>query len=103
MPEPWDEWIPGVLNQDQVRELCDRDLIKLNFPFDEGFLDASSIDLHLTDDAHHMIRGSVKPARERTSATSSSSHTWPRNIPRKRAAHFSLRGRKHMYSSCGRD
>ncbi|MGA2404690.1 MAG: 2'-deoxycytidine 5'-triphosphate deaminase [Syntrophobacteraceae bacterium] len=65
MPDPWDEWIPGVLNQEQMKDLCERDLIKLNAPFDEGFLDASSIDLHLTKDAFQMIKGSVKPTRDR--------------------------------------
>ena len=62
MSEPWDDWIPGVLNRDQMQELCAADLFSLNVPFDPTFIDESSIDLHLTDDAYLMRHGSVKPS-----------------------------------------
>jgi dCTP deaminase len=61
MADPWDDWIPGVLNQDQMAELCRLDLINLNTAYDASFLDASSMDLHLTEEAYHMTKGSVKP------------------------------------------
>jgi dCTP deaminase len=63
---PWNDWIPGVLNRDQVRVLCDRNFLQLGVAFDSDFLDESSIDLHLSDEAYSMCKGAVKPSRERT-------------------------------------
>jgi dCTP deaminase len=64
MEEPWDSWIPGVLNRDQMKELCDREHFVLNVPFRSKLIDESSIDLHLTADAYKMVNGSVKPSRK---------------------------------------
>jgi dCTP deaminase len=46
--------------------LCRKNLFQLNVPFDPGFLDESSIDLHLTEEAYRMLKGSVKPSRDCT-------------------------------------
>jgi len=62
MQDPWDDWIPGVLNREQMRELCDRELFSLGVPFDKKILDESSIDLYLTEKAYRMLKGSVKPS-----------------------------------------
>lgn len=64
MEEPWDGWIPGVLNRNQMKELCEREHFVLNVPFNRKLIDESSIDLHLTADAYRMVNGSVKPSRE---------------------------------------
>jgi dCTP deaminase len=64
MEEPWDSWIPGVLNRDQMKALCEREHFVLNVPFKRSLLDESSIDLHLAADAYRMLNGSVKPSRE---------------------------------------
>jgi dCTP deaminase len=64
MHEPWDDWIPGVLNRDQMKELCDRKAFSLNAPLEPGVIDESSIDLHLTTEAYRMLSGSVKPSHE---------------------------------------
>jgi dCTP deaminase len=64
MHEPWDDWIPGVLNRDQMRDLCESNAFSLNAPLDSRVIDESSIDLHLTDEAFLMRRGSVKPSHE---------------------------------------
>jgi dCTP deaminase len=64
MEEPWDSWIPGVLNRIQMRALCEREHFVLNAPFNKELIDESSIDLHLTADAFRMVNGSVKPSRE---------------------------------------
>lgn len=55
MGKPWDNWIPGVLNKTQMKDLAS-----------EGYLTASdigeaSIDLTLTDEVYRMVQGSVKP------------------------------------------
>ncbi len=64
MEEPWGSWIPGVLNKDQVRILCEKGLIIGKEPDElEEALDESSIDLSLSDEAFRMTEGSVKPSR----------------------------------------
>jgi len=62
MQDPWEDWIPGVLNRDQMKDLCDRELLSLNAQFSPQLLDESSIDLHLTSKAYKMCKGSVKPS-----------------------------------------
>jgi dCTP deaminase len=64
MEEPWDSWIPGVLNRNQMKALCEREHFVLNAPFKNQLIDESSVDLHLTADAYRMVNGSVKPSRE---------------------------------------
>lgn len=58
--EPWKDWIPGVLNSDQMQILVGAAHIRA--PKVE--LDASSLDLHLSNDGYQMTRGSVKPTGE---------------------------------------
>lgn len=59
--EPWKQWIPGILNSDQINQLCNVGLI-----IGEGSLrkaiGESSIDLSLSDIAYKMTEGSVKPS-----------------------------------------
>ncbi len=61
--KPWKDWIPGVLSGGQLRILAN-----------QGYLDgvasnltpdASSIDLHLTDEGYRLPQGSVKPFGDR--------------------------------------
>jgi dCTP deaminase len=96
MSDPWNNWIPGVLNQEQMQALCEWDLIKLNVPFDEGFLDASSIDLHLTEDAYRMCKGSVKPTRERPYSYFLKQPYLAEKLPAETGGTFSLK-RKETY------
>jgi len=56
--DPWERWIPGVLSQAQVRELCSTGL--LSGVTDDAY-DPSSIDLTLSEDAYALTHGSVKP------------------------------------------
>jgi dCTP deaminase len=64
MQEPFDSWIPGVLNRNQMKALCEHEHFVLTVPFNRKLIDESSIDLHLTTDAYRMVNGSVKPSRE---------------------------------------
>lgn len=64
MNEPWNDWVPGVLNRDQMRSLVDEGAVTVAGAVD-GLLDESSIDLTLSDDAYKMSHGSVKPVGER--------------------------------------
>jgi dCTP deaminase len=59
MAEPWEEnhWIPGVLSQEQVRCLYKNGYLK-------GIgseIDPSAFDLHITDKAYIVNKGTVKP------------------------------------------
>ncbi len=57
--EPWKDWIPGVLSDKQVKELCDHDYITCLGG--SPAIGPSSIDLHLSDEGYIMPQGSVKP------------------------------------------
>ncbi|MGD0511096.1 MAG: 2'-deoxycytidine 5'-triphosphate deaminase [Candidatus Micrarchaeaceae archaeon] len=59
MAFPWDQWVPGVLNKPQMKELLDGGF--LTYSGSEPKLDHSSIDLSLADEAYEMVEGSVKP------------------------------------------
>lgn len=61
MPNPWDEWIPGVLSRSQAKSLFDCGLIT-GEGFSDKALDNSSVDLSLSDEAFTMTLGSVKPS-----------------------------------------
>ena len=62
MTQPWRDWIPGVLNKGQMRELAGEGLITSpDSASIEGLLDESSLDLTLSDQAFQMVHGSVKP------------------------------------------
>jgi dCTP deaminase len=61
MPFPWKHWIPGALNKDQMKELCDEGLINVG-RLRKGALDESAIDLYLTSEGYEMKKGSVKPS-----------------------------------------
>ena len=58
MPEPWKDWIPGVLTRRQVNELRTKGYLE---SFVEEALDYSAVDLHLADEGYELRCGSVKP------------------------------------------
>jgi dCTP deaminase len=55
---PWNEWIPGSLNDSQLAELIDAGIIENAVGCAPDF---SSFDLTLDDGAYEMVQGSVKP------------------------------------------
>lgn len=61
MQFPWKHWIPGALNKDQIRKLCEEGLINVGRLRDDA-LDESAIDLYLSGEAYRMKNGSVKPS-----------------------------------------
>ncbi len=63
---PWKEnlWLPGVLSKKQVRLLIEGDYISgLALTEFDHAMDYSSIDLHISNDGHRMLSGSLKPSR----------------------------------------
>lgn len=59
----WSDWIPGVLSEEQVLTLCrERGIRNTATPFKKS-IDASALDLHLSDRAYRMKSGSVKPLK----------------------------------------
>jgi dCTP deaminase len=58
MDRPWDNWIPGVLNKEQMLKLAGLGLLSGI----ERVVGQASIDLSLSDEAYQMNEGSVKPA-----------------------------------------
>jgi hypothetical protein len=56
MKKPWDNWIPGVLNKKQMRDLVREGVLK------SKKIGEASLDLTLTNEVYRMKRGSVKPA-----------------------------------------
>lgn len=65
MADLWDSWLPGVLSRRQLRALCERGYIGHVEPEEMDQIDHSSLDLHITDDAYRLTRGSVKPFGDR--------------------------------------
>ncbi|MFC1562843.1 2'-deoxycytidine 5'-triphosphate deaminase domain-containing protein [candidate division KSB1 bacterium] len=62
--EPWKDWIPGVLSENQIVELCENNnIFNVENPKDKigKEIDNSAIDLHLDDVGYKMIDGAVKP------------------------------------------
>ena len=59
MPSPWDKWVPGVLNKNQMKELLDGGFITSS---SEPELDHSSMDLALSAEGFQMTHGSMKPS-----------------------------------------
>jgi len=60
MGKPWDNWIPGVLNKEQMRDLCEEGLITGGDDLEES-IGKSAIDLSISGTAYEMLRGTVKP------------------------------------------
>jgi dCTP deaminase len=64
MEKPWDNWIPGVLNKEQMQNLVDEGILT------STKIGEASLDLTLTNEVYRMLRGSVKPgSNERYSVT----------------------------------
>jgi dCTP deaminase len=61
MGNPWDEWVPGVLNSRQMSQLLDQGFI--TYPGKKPDVGHSSMDLTLSDEAYQMSGGSVKPSQ----------------------------------------
>lgn len=59
-PNPWDEWVPGVLTAAQLEALVKADYISRKLAIDHT--DQSSFDLTLADEAYLIPSGSVKPS-----------------------------------------
>lgn len=63
MQAPWDGWIPGVLNRQQVLLLYQQGCIK-GIASPDDAIGHSSLDLSLDDgDGFEMLQGSIKPGR----------------------------------------
>lgn len=62
MSEPWKNWIPGVLSDEQIRELLRQGYIR---NVNEKAIDYSAMDLTLADEGYIMVSGSVKPVSDR--------------------------------------
>lgn len=88
MDFPWKHWIPGALNKDQIRKLCEEGLVNVG-RLREGALDESAIDLYLSDEGYEMRRGSVKPA---------SSHHYSWFLKRKELSRKLPKPRKGIYT-----
>jgi dCTP deaminase len=63
MGEPWEDWIPGVLNRDQMEKLWQTGhIITEKGSLEQAVAESkSAIDLSLSDAAYIMRQGSVKP------------------------------------------
>lgn len=58
--DPWKDWIPGVLSEKQVLTLCEEQAIRNAV---KRSVDASALDLHLSEKAYRMKSGSMKPVK----------------------------------------
>jgi len=58
MTAPWKEWIPGALNDFQLRELITQGFIE---HAEDCKPDYSSFDLRLGNEGYKMLKGSIKP------------------------------------------
>lgn len=62
MADLWDSWLPGVLSRRQLRQLCQAGCIENVLEGEMEKIDHSSLDLHITEEAFRLTRGSVKPS-----------------------------------------
>ena len=68
MSEPWKNWIPGVLSNQQLKDLCREGYIENVEGWEDdkdGPIDYSALDLTLTDEGYRTTTGSVKPFGDR--------------------------------------
>lgn len=59
--EPWKNWIPGVLSDKQLKTLCNEGYIT-NISNPDEIVDVSSINLRLSNEVYHLVKGSIKPS-----------------------------------------
>jgi len=92
---PWDNWLPGVLSDEQARSLRQHELITLG---SSDKISAASIDLSVSDKAFKMRQGSIKPSK---AYPYSDVLTEP--LPLSRDGYFDLQ-KKHTYvfQLCGK-
>lgn len=62
MEHPWNEWVPGVLNRQQMLKLIRAGYI--TYSGSEPKLGHSSMDLSLSNEGYELLRGSIKPSIE---------------------------------------
>jgi dCTP deaminase len=67
MSRPWEQWIPGVLNDTQFDELIKNSMITGDAELKSDEIE-SAIDLTLADECYEMTLGSVKPMGARYKA-----------------------------------
>jgi dCTP deaminase len=59
---PWKDWVPGVLNNVQLTNLCEKGLITgRSLAALKEATGLSSIDLSLSDEGYELVDGAVKP------------------------------------------
>lgn len=92
MQFPWKHWIPGALNRDQIKKLCEEGLVNVG-RLRNSALDESAIDLYLSAEGYQMRHGSVKPS-------SSYHYSWflkrqelSRKLPKPESGVYTLRAR----------
>jgi dCTP deaminase len=59
IPAPLNKWIPGVLSNTQIKQLCRPGWIEGGVKDDQ--IGYSALDLTLTGEGYHMLQGCVKP------------------------------------------
>jgi dCTP deaminase len=91
MGNPWDKWIPGVLNKKQISELAAIGLITGKAPL---VIDNSSIDLSLSDEAFTMTKGSVKPSGAHPYSWFIENSGLAQRLPRSADATYTLRAKQ---------
>ena len=95
---PWekDQWLPGVLCKEQMRELVRSEYVSGVEDFDKAS-DYSSIDLHISKQGFEMIKGSIKPCGgEPTYATFLSDDKFAIPLEPSQQGYFELRA-SHCY------
>lgn len=93
MGNPWDEWVPGVLNERQMNELLDQGFI--TYPGKKPEVGHSSMDLTLSNEAYQLLKGSVKPS-QRSYSWFIKKHELARELPKPNDDVFELK-RKTTY------
>ena len=97
--KPWKRgrWIPGVLNQQQMWELCKEGYIRNITAKSSEDLDASSLDLHIADEAFRLD-ASIKPSRINGKCFGQLLDEYGKRLPPKRDGKYDLdKGHIHIF------
>jgi dCTP deaminase len=92
MGNPWDGWVPGVLNKNQMNELLVGGYI--TYSGEAPKLGHSSMDLSLADEAYVMRKGSVKPSQKPYSWFITEKHKLAKKIPKPEGGIYHLKQKK---------